>query len=203
MKNAFKLIGNGEIFRSDEEMLLVDKETADNAFKRYKKDILDSTLAQYGFLKWKTNAYVRLNDIGLLEYINLQKERYGSKTFCVNFAIMPLYCPADYMLMGLGDRLGNYISGKDFWWDYANEICAKESFQNVADAIEIYLLPWFEQFNKEKKYKKRLKKDKLKKFTGYPNQTWLEALDSPNKELAIQENICKLKLPKKLIERVN
>lgn len=201
MKDDFKLIGNGQTIRSDEEMLLVDKEVADNAFKKYKKDILDLFLAQNGFLKWKTNAYVRLNDIGLLEYIDLQKERYGSKTFCVNFAIMPLYCPTYYMEIGLGNRLGMYILGKDFWWDYANEECAKASFQNVADAIKIYLLPWFEQYNNEKNYKKRLSKDKLKKFITYSNQIWLEALDSPNKEEVIQENIRNLKLPKKLICR--
>lgn len=39
MKNDFKLIGNGQTIRSDEEMLLVDKAVADNAFKRYKKDM--------------------------------------------------------------------------------------------------------------------------------------------------------------------
>ncbi len=37
--------------------------------------------AENDFYRYKTNAYVRLNNIGLLEYIDLQKERYGSKTF--------------------------------------------------------------------------------------------------------------------------
>lgn len=193
----FKLIGSGRTLRSDEEMLLIDKEAADNAFKKYKKEILDLFLIQCGFLKYKTNAYVRLNKIGLLEYIDIQKERYGSKTFCINFAIMPLYCPLDYIVIGLGDRLGKYITGKDFWWDYADDDAAKKSFQNVEDAIKYYLLPWFESFSDENNYKQKLLDDSGK-FNGYPNRIWLDALNNTNKELIIQENINRLKLPKKI-----
>ncbi len=198
MKNSFKFVGSGNVFRPEQEMALIDKEAADRAFKKYKKEILDEFLIKQGFLKWKTGAYVRLNQIGLLEYMDLQKERYGSKTFCVNFAIMPLYCPMDYIVMGLGHRLGGLISGKDFWWDFANDSCAKESFQNIVEAITIYLLPWFEQFHVEENYRKRLADDESKKFIGYPNQDWREALDHPDKASVIQENIDRLKLPKKL-----
>ena len=198
MKNQFKFVGNGKVFRDDKDMLLLNRELADNAFKKYKKEILDVFMTQKGFFKWKTGAYVRLNPIGLLEYMDLQKERYGSKTFCVNFAIMPLYYPSDYIKMGFGDRLGVYISGKDFWWDYADDASAKASFQNVVEAIKLYLLPWFEHFSDESNYRQRLSEDQSKKFIGYPNQAWLEALDSQDKDSMMEENINRLKLPKKI-----
>lgn len=79
-KEKFTFIGDRETFRSDEEMALIDKKEADSAFKKYKKEIMDELLLHNGFRMWKSSAhaYVRLNGIGLLEYINLQKERYGS-----------------------------------------------------------------------------------------------------------------------------
>ncbi len=102
-------------------MSKINKEEADLAFKRCKKEMIDKLLLGNGFCRYKTKAYVRLNSIGLLEYIDLQKERYGSKTFCVNFAVMPLYCENKYIVTSLGDRLGTYLSGNDIWWDYASE----------------------------------------------------------------------------------
>ena len=178
------------MFRDDKEMLWLNGELADNAFKKYKKEILDVFMAQQGFSKWKTRAYVKLNPIGLLEYMDLQKERYGSKTFCVNFSVTPLYYGVNDIRMSLGDRLGAYISGKDFWWDYADSASAKASFQNVAEAIKLYLLPWFEYYSDESNYRQIL--------SEYPDQTWLEAFDSQDKESIIEENINILKLPKKI-----
>lgn len=72
MKEKFSFVGNRFHIRSDEELSLIDKEEADNAFKKYKKEIIDPLLLDNGFCKWKTNAYVRLNKIGVLEYIDLQ-----------------------------------------------------------------------------------------------------------------------------------
>lgn len=194
-KNEFCFVGNRQHLRTEEELLQIDKEKADIAFKQYKKEIIDSLLLSNGFYKYRTNAYVRLNNIGLLEYIDLQKERYGSKTFCVNFAVMPLYCEYKYIVITFGDRLGTYISGKDVWWDYASENIAKDSFSNVSIAIEQYILPWFEQVSTEDGYRTKLLNIHNKKFA----KEWLDALDNINdKEALIQQSITELKLPKKI-----
>ena len=194
-ENEFIFVGNRRHLRTEEELMCVNKEEADSAFKRYKKEFIDKLLVAEGFYKYKTNAYVRLNSIGLLEYIDLQKERYGSKTFCVNFAVMPLYCKRDYIVLSLGDRLGSFISGEDVWWDYASESVAKESFTNVSTAIEKYLLAWFEQFSTTDGYRDALKKMHNKKLAD----EWLDAMENVHdKEIFIRQGIEKLKLPKKM-----
>ena len=199
----FKLKGNRTHIRSEKEMLLVDKQVADEAFKKYKKDILDSYLLSKGFIKYKPNSYVRKNEIDVLEYVDLQKERYGSKTFTVNYAIMPLYVPHDYLVTGFGSRLGKLICDKDIWWDYANDSIAQVSFQNVADAMERFVVPWFDKYASEDALMKKLMEDKKKREqTGlgipYKNEEWLNALEERgNRTEIILENIEKLKLSKK------
>lgn len=195
MFNRFKLRGNRTHIRTDIEMLVINQTKADEAFKKYKKTILDESLKARGFLKYKTMAYVRKNAIDVLEYIDLQKERYGSKTFTVNYALMPLYVPHDYIDMWLGDRLGQLINGKDIWWDYSGNNAAKVSFQNVSEAIEIFVLPWFEKYSDEEYLVKELKKvcNKLR------NEKWIKAIDDcDNRSEIINDNIQKLKLPKRL-----
>ena len=199
-KEKFAFVGTRRHIRLDDEMALIDKVEADNAFKKYKKEIIDELLLNNGFYKWKSSAYVRLNGIGLLEYIDLQKERYGSKTFCVNFSIMPLYCKEPYMVTGLGYRLGIYICGKDIWWDYGSESIAQKSFENVSEAIIQFIFPWFLELSTEEKYKKRLIEDSAGKFAGYHVSQWLEALTVEEKEQLMQESINRLKLPKKLLK---
>ena len=200
----FKLKGNRTHIRSEKEMLLVDKQVADEAFKKYKKDILDSYLISKGFIKYKSNSYVRKNKIDVLEYVDLQKERYGSKTFTVNYAIMPLYVPHDYLVTGFGSRLGKLICDKDIWWDYANDSIAQVSFQNVADAMERFVVPWFDKYASEDALMKKLMEDKKKREqTGlgipYKNEEWFNALEERgNRTEIILENIEKLKLPKKM-----
>lgn len=194
-KKGFCFVGNRPHLRTEDEMSLVNKEEADLAFKRYKKQIIDDLLLGNGFCKYKTNAYVRLNNIGLLEYIDLQKERYGSKTFCVNFAAMPLYCVNKYIVVSLGGRLGTYISDKDVWWDYASENVAKASFENVSMAIEKYIFPWFEAVSTEEGYRAKLQQVHSKKLAA----EWLDALENiQDKEALIEQNIVELRLPKKI-----
>ena len=191
----FLFVGNRQHIRTEEELLCVDKEEADLAFKRYKKEIVDDLLLNNGFYKYKINAYVRLNSIGLLEYIDLQKERYGSKTFCVNFAVMPLYCESKYIVISFGNRLGTYISGKDVWWDYASENIAKKSFVNVSTAIEKYVFPWFKQVSTEEGYKAELLNMHNKKLA----KEWIDAMENiENKDRLIQQSMIELKLPKKM-----
>ena len=197
-KGGFTFVGNRPYLRLDEEMAQIDKEEADRAFQKYKKEIIDQLLLRQGFSKWKSSAYVRLNQIGLLEFINLQKEQYGSKTFCVNFAAMPLYCGYSYPVLSLGDRLGAYISGKDVWWDYCNERIAVQSFQNVAEAISKFVFPWFLNLDSENGYRKALAE--LMESRPEIAEKWLEALDVvEDKERLIRISIDQLKLPKKLL----
>ena len=147
MFNKFKLRGNvSGAIRSDDEMASVNKDAADKSFKNQKKK-LDLFLQQKGFVKYKTNSYARRNNLNVLEYINLQKERYGSKTFTVNYALIPLYVPHSFFSYDLGDRLGKLICNRDVWWDYSTAEMAEVSFQNVMDAIDKFLLPWFDERN--------------------------------------------------------
>lgn len=202
MFKLFKLKGN--VFfavRSEKQMEKIDKKAADNAFKIQKKKF-GAFLKEKGFFRYKTNAYIRRNKADVLEYIDLQKERYGSKTFTVNYAIMPLYVPHDFLSFDLGDRLGTMICGKDVWWDYSNEDVAEVSFQNVADAIERFLLPWFEKCSESEEIKKELLKEqkKRKKYGGQLSvyqQKWLDVVDDPvHDEEIINENIRVLELPR-------
>ncbi len=75
-KNNFTLQGNRIHLRTEREMLSIDKKAADKAFRKYNQAILWKKLQSYGFKKWKTNSFVRLNPINLLEFINTQKEAY-------------------------------------------------------------------------------------------------------------------------------
>jgi len=195
-------IASGAI-RSDEEMKTIDKELADNVFKLQKKK-MDFFMQQKGFVKYKSNSYVRRNKLNVLEYINLQKERYGSKTFTVNYALISLYVPHSFLSFDLGDRLGVLICNKDIWWDYSNEQIAEMSFHNVMDAIEMYLLPWFEERENKESLKRELLSER-KKREGYggrlsgDQQKWSDVVDSEDDFTEIvSSNIEIFKLPKKL-----
>lgn len=206
MFRKFKIKGNRPHIRLDEEMTGINPVAADEAFKQCKKRILDVQLASKGFLKYKTNAYVRKNRIDVLEYLDLQKERHGSRTFTVNYAIMPLYIPHDYVITGFGERLGMLICNKDIWWDYADEDIAQISFQNVSEAIDRFVLPWFEKYSDETYLMDKLAKDqKESRRTGigipYKNEEWLCTLkEGSNKNEIITESIERLKLPIKLLD---
>ena len=202
----FELKGNVEgAIRSDEGMESIDKEMADNSFKIQKKK-LDAFLSERGFVKYKTNSYVRKNKVEVLEYIDLQKERYGSKTFTVNYALISLCVPHSFLSFDLGDRLGELICGKDIWWDYSDEKIAEISFQNIMDAINIYLIPWFDKREKNEMIKEELLKEKKKRenYGGRLSdiqQLWLDAIDSEDDFTEIiNANMATFKLPKKCLE---
>ena len=204
MFNGFELRGIvSAAIRTDDEMALFDKETADNSFKEQKKK-LDIFLQQKGFVKYKTNSYARRNNANVLEYINLQKEQYGSGTFTVNYALIALCVPHSFLSYDLGGRLGKMICDRDVWWDYSNAEIAEVSFQNVMDAIDDFLLPWFEERESKGSLKKELLKEELKrkKYGGRlsdTQQAWLNVIDSEDDYSdIISSNITTLKLPKKL-----
>lgn len=109
MFNRFKLKGNvSGAIRSDEELASIDKRAADETFKIQKKR-LDAFFQQKEFVKYKANSYLRRNQLNVLEYIDLQKEHYGSRTFTVNYALISLYVPHSFLSFDLGDRLGKLL----------------------------------------------------------------------------------------------
>ena len=188
--------------RSDEEMEVVDKAVADAAFK-IQKSKMDSFLQQKGFVKYKSNAYLRRNSIDVLEHIGLQKDAYGSKTFTVNYCLTPLYVPHSVFSYDLGDRLGKLICNRDVWWDYADEQAAEVSFQNVKDAIDTFLIPWFQDNSTKESLKQELlkKKKKLESIgVRFYQQDWIDAIEN-EKDYSeiISKNFAVLKLPKKLL----
>ena len=197
-KSGFTFAGNRPHIRTEVELANINKEEADQSFKQYKKEFIDTLLLSHGFCQYKTRAYVRINPIGLLEYIDLQKENYGSRTFCVNFSAMPLYWPHEVPVFTFGDRLGSYICGNDVWWDYASAQIAKTSFQNAAEAIEQYVFPWFEEISTEDGYRQKLDSYWNKRFAA----EWLDALENTtDKETLIAQGIITLGLPKKIPRR--
>ena len=201
--NKFKLKGNvSTAIRSDEDLKCIDKSQAEIVFKTQKKR-LDDFLQTYGFVKYKGRAYVRWNKIDVLEYIDVQKESYGSKTFTVNYSLIPLYVPHDFLSFDLGDRLGVLLAGKDVWWDYSEEKIADISFSNVIDAISGYLLPWFEKNSHRDVLQKSLLKEKEKREShggrlSDTQQLWVSELMEPVNESIVQENMRVFKLPAKL-----
>ena len=131
----------------------MSKNPSDEAFKDMRKEILTPYLKVHGFSLYKTNAYVRRNSGDILEYLDLQKERYGARTMAVNFAIQPLYVPGEKWLnTGFGGRLAGLAYGKDLWLDYHNEKQAKRSFNEIKHLAEVNLFPWFELMREEKNY---------------------------------------------------
>lgn len=197
----FKIIGNRPYMRSDEEMSFIDKNIADISFKKYKKEIIDSYMKEQGFLKYKNNSYVRINKIELLEYIDFQKERHGSRTFTVNIAVLPLYILLEYLSFGFSIRLGNLICNKDIWWDFSDDHICKESMYNVKSALELFAMQWFDKMEDEKYVIEQLAKQKESSRISMNNQRWLDSIKGKNNcKNIIQENINILKLPKKLMK---
>ena len=195
----FELRGNCSFLRTEDEMRCVDKDEADHAFKLYKKQYIDTLLKSKGFLKYKTNAYVRRNQVDVLEYIDLQKEKNGSRTFTVNYGLTALYIPHGFINWDINERIGILICNKDIWWDFSNDTIAKVSFENVAKAIEEFVIPWFDDRSNDDSIKKMLLDDREKYGWSSYKQAWLEAIDHRcNHSETIEKNIKLFKLPKSL-----
>lgn len=195
----FKLTGNRSFLRTDYEISSIDKNEADGAFKLYKKQYIDTLLKSKGFLKYKTNAYVRRNQVDVLEYIDLQKESNGSRTFTVNYGLTALYIPHQFFNWDIKERIGMLICQKDIWWDFSNDDIAKVSFENVAKAIEEFVIPWFDAHSNDDSLKNMLL-DELEEYGWKTSiQAWLEMIDHrSNLSETIEENIKIFGLPKSL-----
>ena len=197
----FELRGNRSFLRMDYERQSIDKDKdeADHAFKLYKKQYLDTLLKSRGFLKYKTNAYVRRNQVDVLEYIDLQKEKNGSRTFTVNYGLTALYVPHGFMNWDINERIGILICNKDIWWDFSNDTIAKVSFENVAKAIEEFVIPWFDTHSDDGSIKKMLLDDREEYGRSSYKQAWLEAIDHRcDLSETIEENLKLFRLPKSL-----
>lgn len=197
----FKLKGNRSFLRTDDEMSSIDKSEADRAFNSCKKQYLDPLLKAKGFLQYKTNAYVRRNQVDVLELIELQKERNGSRTFTVNYALTPLYLRYAFAAFWYSERMGMLVCGKDVWWDYADESMARVSFENVARALEEYVLPWFDAHSNNDSIKKLLlaKQEEQDGRLSVNERAWLESLENPGDcSGMIEENTKLFGLPKSL-----
>ena len=188
----------GHAIRADMEG--IDKTVADKAFKVQKKR-MDAFMLANGFVKHKGTSYVRKNNIDVLEYVNLQKEAYGSKTFTVNYALIPLYVPHNFLSFDLGGRLAMLIIDRDMWWDFADEKIAEISFSNVMDAISEYLFPWFQKnSNKNNLMTSLLEEKRRSEMHGGRlsniQQKWLDILMEPVYDAeVIEDNMRVFKLP--------
>lgn len=203
---SFQIVGSRPHIRSTEEMALIDKKAADASFKKHKKELIDPFMTAQGFHKYKTNAYVRVNKIDLLEYIDFQKEHYGSKTFTVNLAVMPLYttlyAPQDVVAFYVSDRLGELICGRDIWWDFAEDAICAESLTNARDALAQFAVPWFRKMANEHYVRLLLLKKKLTSKLSVYDEEWLHVIqDRGNRTELIREHMEKLGLPKALIQK--
>jgi hypothetical protein len=195
----FLLSGNRSFLRTDYEIGSINKDEADSAFKLYKRQYIDTLLKSKGFHKYKTNAYVRRNQVDVLEYVDLQKEKNGLRTFTVNYGLTALYIPHGFINWDKYERIGMLICQKDIWWDFANEDIAKASFENVAKAIEEFVIPWFDARSNDDSIKKMLLDEREEYGWSIYKQAWLEAIDHRcNLSETIEENIKLFRLPKSL-----
>lgn len=198
--NKFKLKGTRKYFRSDLEMQHLDREAADEAYKE-KKKILDDYMISKGFFKHKTNTYIRLNKINVLESINLQKERYGSRTFTVNILLMPMYLPQDSVPFG-GERISYFIGSPDVWWDFGDCKAAETSFKNIVEAVDRFVMPWFEKTSDPECLKNMVQEHKVPgQFTNNDYIKWNEIFDSYMElDNVVAENVERMKLPKAVLK---
>ena len=128
-RDAFHLEGECQQ-RTEAELAALDRKAADAAFRAGQKALYEAVLRPEGFLRWKGAAFVRRGPEDWLEVIELQKERYGTRTFTVNCMAAPLFLPGAEPDMTFGERLGVLAVGRDVWWDFTAG-AAEGSFRNV------------------------------------------------------------------------
>lgn len=107
----------------------------DNNLKKEKKQeffrLLKTDFSCRGF-KRKGNDYFRFVNGQIMQGIHLQSSIYGDG-FTVDVITSPIFC-------GGGDcRIGFYIKGEDFWWDYNCNI------NDVTQIIKEKIMPLFEE----------------------------------------------------------
>ena len=90
------------------------------------------------------------------------------------------------------------ICKKDRWWDFANDTIAQVSFENVAKAIEEFVIPWFDARSNDDSIKNMLLDESEDDgWNRSSKQTWLDVIDHRcNLSETIEENIELFGLPK-------
>ena len=127
--DAFRLVGERSR-RTEAERETLDKAGADAAFRKGQRELYETVLRPEGFLRWRGAAFVRRSPEDWLEVIELQKERYGARTFTVNCIVAPIFLPGAEPDMSFAERLGILAVGRDVWWDFAPDAAA---FQHEAE----------------------------------------------------------------------
>ena len=113
---------------------------------------------------------------------------------------MPLYIPHEYIVFGFSQRLGGLICHRDIWWDFAEEAACEKSMDNVKAAIEWFAVPWFRELENERYVVMQLQKQRLSSKISVYDQEWLSVIgERGTRSAVIQENIEKLKLPRRLM----
>ncbi|WNF22686.1 DUF4304 domain-containing protein [Mesobacillus jeotgali] len=117
----------------------------DSYFKKSLTKWIVKPLREYDFFRYKTAFVGRVTNDSIFQFINLQKDAYGGKTFTVNVGVRPLFIPHDYLSLQPGQRIGYFKYGADKWWSFKTEDRADHSFIEVNHIINDYVLEWFEQ----------------------------------------------------------
>ncbi len=167
----FQAFGNGSPFKNDPEMAQLNAKEADAAFKTCKKTVLDAYMKSQGFFKHKSAHYVRLSPIGLVEFVGIMRMPHGCRTCTLDVALIPLYIPLPVLVIGFGGRIGEMMGTGDFWWDYKDPSTASLSFQNIVEALDTFVMPWFAYYHDEAHYLQDLMQGKY--YPGYDGFEYL------------------------------
>ena len=174
--------------------------TADLAFRENKKKHLNPLMKEHGFLQYNGNRYVRMGKNRIVQTVELQKMSYG-KACTINVSFFRLDLPTcDYIPYTRISTL-LFVAGKsdrtDFWWSFTEEN-AEKSFVNMADAIRLFVFPWFEKYEEPVRYRAMIRSgrteemacvsEKLaKRFPGDRRKADTEDTDAAMKRLALYD----------------
>jgi hypothetical protein len=144
----------------------LDKKELTKILHKNYHGIFKETYKNNGFKKYKTNDYINMTEDNIIQMITIQKHSFKTE-FTFNIAIFPLFIKTDFFYFAFGGiRIGDFIKGNDFWWDYSNEYILKESLNNSLNIIQNKIFPFFHSINNSNKLLKHLN-SKNCMFKGY------------------------------------
>lgn len=104
--------------------------------------VLVPALAEHGLVRFGSRNLGLVRE-GILQFANVQAAAFGPPRFCVNYAVLPLFRPHDFVSLSLGDRLRD-ARGEDAWWPADAPGVAATSMQVAARLLLQQAGPWFE-----------------------------------------------------------